>query len=479
MSHLDGLYNAAQRRLINRMLNLAADGDKAKIVRAFKLAERITPDSHKGSVRFLRDKVEAEHPVFLMARHVSTKLSPAVRERFIECLVVNSLLRGLAKRRELTARTGMWAPTTILMSPTMRCNLACTGCYAGDYSPDQDLERELLQRIVDEGNDMGVYLFTILGGEPFLYPDLLGFARANRDSMFQVFTNGTLVTDDVIAELAEIGNIALILSIEGTQEQTNERRGAGVYERVIKVMDRLGEAGVLFGYSSMVTSSNWDVLVSDEFVDPLIAKGAMIAWHFLYMPIGREPDVGLMPTPAQREEFRKGILRLRATKPFFPVDFWGDAPWVGGCIAAKHYVHITSEGWVEPCIFTHFATDNIRDMSLLEAFNSPFFQEIRSRQPFNDNLLMPCMWIDNPTCSREIMACTGARPTHDGADSMLVDLQKEIDDYAAEVARVLNPAWRSRQAAKTAEAGPAGDQSHAGRVEEGADLELEPDRLGR
>lgn len=441
LSHVDGLYNAVQRRMINRMLNLAAGGDKPKIIKAFKLAERITPESYKGSVRFLRDKVEADHPVLLMSRHVTTNLSPNVRERFIECLVVNTLLRGLAKRKELTQRTGTVAPTTILMSPTMRCNLACAGCYAGEYSPDQDLERDLLQRIVDEGNEMGVYLFTFLGGEPFMYRDLLGFARANRDSMFQVFTNGTLITDEVIAELAELGNIALMLSVDGTPELTDQRRGPGVHQRVMSVMDRLGEAGVLFGYSATVTSGNWDVLVSDEFVDPLVDKGAMIGWHFLYMPIGREPDVQMMPTPAQREGFRKGILRLRATKPLFPVDFWGDAPWVGGCIAAKHYMHITSEGWVEPCIFTHFATDNIRDVSLLEAFNSRFFCEIRDRQPFNENLLMPCMWIDNPSCAREIMACTGACPTHDGADSMLVDLPEEMDAYSLEASRVFDPAW--------------------------------------
>ena len=78
-----------------------------------------------------------------------------------------------------------------------------------------------------------------------------------------------------------------------------------------------------------------------------------------------------MLTPAERNEFRVGIDRIRDTKAIFPVDFWGDAPWVKGCIAGKHYIHINNEGWVEPCIFTHFATDNIRDVSLMEAFKSP------------------------------------------------------------------------------------------------------------
>ncbi len=182
----------------------------------------------------------------------------------------------------------------------------------------------------------------------------------------------------------------------------------------MEIMDHLGEAGVLFGYSCTVTRHTWKAIVSDAFVDPLIAKGALLAWHFLYMPVGRDPDTSMMLTAEERNQFRVDIHRIRDTKALFPVDFWGDAPWVNGCIAGKHYMHINSGGWVEPCIFTHFATDNIRDVSLLEAFNSDFFKEIRRRQPFNHNLLMPCMWIDNPTQAREIMAATGAQADASG-----------------------------------------------------------------
>ncbi|MEZ5125576.1 MAG: radical SAM protein [Thermoleophilia bacterium] len=441
MSRTNGLYSAVQRRAVNEMLTLASSGDKKRIVRAFQLAERITPEVHRRSVRFVREKIENDHPALGLARHITSELNPNCRERLVECLIVNSLIRGVAKRRELTDSTGTIAPTTILMSPTMRCNLACEGCYAAEYSSDRDLSRDLLQRIVDEANDMGVYMFTILGGEPFLYPGLLDFAAVNRDAYFQVFTNGTLLDDGLVAQIAKVGNIAPMLSIEGTPEMTDERRGDGVHAEVMAAMDRLGRAGVPFGYSATVTRHNWEMLVSDDFIDPLVARGAMIGWHFLYMPVGRDPDVNLMLTPVQRESFRLGIQRLRSTKAFFPVDFWGDAPWVGGCIAGRHYMHINSEGWVEPCIFTHFATDNIRDVSLMEAFNSPYFREIRARQPFNHNLLMPCMWIDNPQCSREIMAVTGARPTHEGAGVMITELRDQLDEYSAEANRVFGPPW--------------------------------------
>ena len=441
MSRSDGLYTAMQRQVINQMLKLASSDDKTKIVSAFRLAEKITPDHYKGSVRFVAEKVRDDHPALSMARYVTTKLSPRCRDRFIECLIVNTLLRGSGRRTDLMERTGMMAPMTVLMSPTMRCNLTCDGCYAAEYSPDQDLDRDLLQKIVDEGNDMGVFLFTMLGGEPLMYDGLLDFVRENEDAYFQVFTNGTLLDQDLVDELAEVGNVAPMLSIEGTPEMTDLRRGPGVHRQVMEVMDRLGEAGVPFGYSVTVARNNWRILISDEFIDPLVEKGAMISWHFLYMPVGRDPSTAMMLTPEERNEFRIAIHRVRDMKPIFPVDFWGDAPWVQGCIAGRHYAHITSEGWVEPCIFTHFATDNIRDVSLLEAFNSPYFREIRKRQPFNHNLLMPCMLIDNPEQSREIMALTGAHPTHPGAESMFTELRADLDAYSAEVERVYAPVW--------------------------------------
>jgi len=437
-----GLYSSLQRRIIMEMLDLAGSGNKKSILRAFKLAEKITPDAYRGIVRHVRTKVEEDHPALLIARHVSQGLDPQCRDRFIECLVVNALLRGVAKRREFMASApGLWAPTTILMSPTMRCNLSCAGCFAAEYPPDKDLEPEILQKIVDEGNDMGVHLFTLLGGEPFIYDGLLDLAARNQQSYFQVFTNGTLIDEEVVDELAELGNVAPMLSLEGDEETTDARRGRGRYRQILEIMDMLGDHGIVFGYSATVTRHNWRMLVSDEWVDPLVARGAVLNWNFLYMPIGRDPSTAPMLTPAERNEFREGVLRIRDTKAIFAVDFWGDAPYVDGCIAGKHYMHVNSEGWVEPCIFTHFATDNIHDTSLADAFNSPYFREIRRRQPFSHNLLKPCMLIDNPEQSREIMALTGARPTHRGAESLFTELRADIDDYAAEVERVYAPVW--------------------------------------
>ena len=451
MSRTDGLYGAVQRRLIKEMFRFAASDNKKNILRAFAVAEKLAPDNHKSEVRFVREKVEQDHPALGISRHVLRDLSPACRDGFINGFVVNALLRGSQKRQDFNRRTGMVAPFTVIVSPTMRCNLHCEGCYAAEYSLESDMAPELLQRIVDQAAEMGVYLITVLGGEPFIRADLLDLVAANPETYFQIFTNGTLVSPAHVDRLAKLGNVALMLSIEGDERRTDERRGAGTYRELMRTMDLLGQAGLLFGYSATVTRKNWQMLLSDEFVDPLVAKGAALSWHFLYMPVGGAPDVALMPTPEERNEIRLGIIRLRNTKAMFPVDFWGDAPFVGGCIAGRHYVHVNNEGWVEPCIFCHFATDNIAETSLAEAFNSPYFREIRARQPFNHNLYLPCMLIDNPQQSREIVTATGARPTHDGAESIITQLCGPLDRYAAEVARVYEAPWTEHESAAAAQ----------------------------
>ena len=82
MSRTGGLYTAAQRQVINQMLKLAASDDKRKIVRAFRLAEKITPDQYKGSVRFVTEKVQDDHPALLIAKHVTSRAQSALPRRF-------------------------------------------------------------------------------------------------------------------------------------------------------------------------------------------------------------------------------------------------------------------------------------------------------------------------------------------------------------------------------------------------------------
>jgi MoaA/NifB/PqqE/SkfB family radical SAM enzyme len=261
--------------------------------------------------------------------------------------------------------------------------------------------------------------------------------------LFQIFTNGTLVTPELVVELAKTGNVVINFSIEGFEEETDARRGTGSFRKVMEGMDLLREAGVPFGFSVMITRYNINTIISEEFNDMLIEKGCLIGWHFLYLPLGKNPDVSLMPTPEQRDMLRRrGGQYIRKNKPILIIDFWNDAPVVGGCIAGgTYYFHISSRGDVEPCIFVHAATDNIRQKSLKEAVNSPFFKSIRSHQPYSPNLLRPCMIIDHPHMLRQFYNEFKAYPTDGNECGLTTYLAGDLDKYSQEAARILDPVW--------------------------------------
>jgi MoaA/NifB/PqqE/SkfB family radical SAM enzyme len=349
-------------------------------------------------------------------------------------------------REAFEQKSGFSPPLLMVISPTMRCNLRCVGCYAGMYSKEDDLPVEVLDRILTEGKEMGIYFNTISGGEPFYYKPLLDIFRKHNDVTFQVYTNGTLIDRDLAQEIAELGNVIPCISVEGFKEETEARRGEGVYDKIMQAMDNLREARALYGFSATVTRFNHDVITSDDFIDFYTEeKNCFIGWYFQYMPIGTRPSLELMTTPEQRMQRLERVTRMRAEKRVLVSDFWCDGPLVGGCMAGgRNYLHINQNGDVEPCVFAHFAVDNIKEKPLAEALDSEFFRSIRERAPYHPNLLRPCMIIDHPYVLRESVARCGARPTHPEAEGIITELAPDLDAYGEEYGRLADEEWMEK-----------------------------------
>lgn len=420
-------------------LNMASDENLASIIDALKY---VTPKEYANLMKYLKTSVKTKDPFYKFLRRLLKESNPNCRDKFLVNFVAQGVFINEDKKRELR-KQGKTAPVTVLISPSMRCNLSCVGCYAAKYSKKDDMDVKLFDRILTESEDAGVPFFTILGGEPLIYKDLFPMFKKHKDSFFQFYTNSTLITEKVAKELAAMGNALPMISIEGWEKETDERRGKGTYKKILQAMKILKKERIPFGVSVAVTSKNVDIVTSDEFIQFIIDQGGFIAWWFLYMPIGREPDLSLMPTPKQRKMMHDRGEKIREKFPFFLIDFWNDAPKVGGCIAGKSYIHINTKGDVEPCIFTHFAADNIKDKSLLEVMDSDYFKALRAAQPYNDNLFMPCMWIDNPEVARDMHKKYGVYPTHPDAEYIIDDpkTKKAIDKYAKEVEEVFAEPW--------------------------------------
>jgi len=290
--------------------------------------------------------------------------------------------------------------------------------------------------------EMGVYFAVISGGEPFFKKEIFDIFRKHSDMAFLVFTHGGLIDEEMVDQLIDVGNVMPAFSLEGYEAETDERRGNGHFRKVMRAMDLLREAGLTFCGSFTQTSRNTDIITSDAYIDLLLEKGCYALWLFTYVPIGREPDLSLMPTPEQRDRIRHRISDFRTAKPMLFVDFWNDGPIISGCIAGgRKYFHINANGDIEPCVFCHVAVDNIRRTTLKEALRSPLFTLIREKQGEHDNLLRPCMLIDHPEAGREFFAMDGVYSTHAGAEAIFTTLAGEMDDYAARYGEIADQAW--------------------------------------
>lgn len=388
-----------------------------------------------------------ENPNFLeWILRLVERLSDKALTKFFQNIIVNECIDGQRVRREFLAREGFEAPVTLVLNPTMACNLRCQGCYSYKM-PRKGMDYGLLKRVLTEAREMGTRFITISGGEPLIYKHFFQMLEDFPDLQFMSYTNATLIDEEMADRIAAAGNLMPAISVEGMGAETDQRRGEGVHAKVLHAMRLLKERGVMFGFSATPTRQNSDIISSDEFLDYYSEQGILFGWMFQYLPVGKDPDISLMATPEQRNRLRIKTKEWQTTRPVFIGDFWNDGPCVGGCLSATRYCYITPEGKVQPCTFVHFYTHDLNECSLKDVFRSKFFRSIRARQPYNQNLLRPCKIIDNPEVLRAVVRECGAKPSYPGADAIIEDpaVRAHLDQYAEEWGKIADAAWEGSQ----------------------------------
>ena len=361
-------------------------------------------------------------------------------------LVYEGMFAGYNYVMELRRKYDCNMPWILLFDPTSACNLHCKGCWAAEYGNRLNLSFEDMDRIVTEGEALGIHWYMCTGGEPTCRKeDLFKLAAKHQNSVFHLFTNGTLIDQAFCDRVKEVGNMAFFISIEGIGDATDARRGEGVYDRVMHAMDLMKENGLLFGTSICYTRDNIEAVTSDEFMRFLCDKGAHFGFYFHYMPVGNEAAPELMPSPEQRKYMIQRIRYLRSEAcdiPFYPMDFQNDGEFVGGCIAGgRNYFHINSAGDAEPCVFIHYSNANIHDSSILEILQSPLFMAYHNGQPFNKNHLRPCPMLENPELLEKMVHETGAHSTDLQSPESVEHLCEKCKSYAANWQPTADEIW--------------------------------------
>ena len=220
-----------------------------------------------------------------------------------------------ARRRARMAREGLHVPPIAIFSITNKCNLRCKGCYAqairGDAEDELSVER--MRGIVAEADELGVSFFVIAGGEPLTRPEIVDIARDFPHIVFLLITNGLLLTPDLVARLAGLHNVVPVLSIEGNQAETDERRGRGVHERLQEKMIELKRAGIFFSLSFTVTRANFDIVTDSDFLAKAVDAGCRLFIHVEYTPIRAGTDEWVI-TDEQRTAMKGLVAGIISTR---------------------------------------------------------------------------------------------------------------------------------------------------------------------
>lgn len=467
------IAHAAERKAFSVALDQiikagSSDDREEKLSKLLDMAANLLKDTAPAVSRGLRQGLQPGSKWEQFLWRVIDETDPYVLKTVVLNAGYEGAFRGLRNTTTNAEKYQCNVPWIILFDPTSACNKHCIGCWAGDYGNRLNLTYDEMDDLMNQGVELGVHLWMMTGGEPLVRKkDIIKLAEAHSDCAFNIFTNGSLIDQQFCDDCKRVGNIVFSISLEGTEESNDGRRGEGSYQEVMRAMDLLHKNGLLFGTSTAYTRDNTEIVSSDEYFDTIIEKGARWAWYFHYMPVGEGASVDLLPTVEQRTYMFHRIREVRGWeggKQIFAMDFQNDGEYVGGCIAGgRVYCHINARGDVEPCVFIHYSNANIRDKSLIECLQQPLFQQYRENYKFNDNMLQPCPMLENPDILPKMVHAADAYSTEYVAPEDVDDLAARNTPYAQ--------SWATRAEELWLEMYPTGKKTYADKLSsEGVDV---------
>ena len=328
-------------------------------------------------------------------------------KRLLWKMALNFGFRGMmsVQRFKKRLKQGEYFPPFLYISIINSCNLRCQGCWVDVAAKQEKIDLDAMDRTIQEAKEAGNSFFGILGGEPFIHPELIQILERHPDCYFQIFTNGQLITKELARELRRVGNATPLISVEGSEIISDERRGRkNVLTRTLEGLHNCLEEKLITGVCTSLCQTNIDDLLREEWIDRLIEMGVMYTWFHTYRPVGPQPNEQLALTPEQQLRIRKFVVNMRASKPIGIIDAYYDHDGQALCPAATGISHhINPWGDIEPCPIVQFSKESIHDRSrtLKEKFvQSEFLKDFRDLAATNTR---GCIVLERPDLLEDLV----------------------------------------------------------------------------
>lgn len=270
-------------------------------------------------------------------------------------------------------------PTQMTIDITNRCNLRCLHCfnYSGEnmYVNDELTDDELL-KLVDDIITFKPFNICFCGGEPLLRKNIiLKLAKKLSDNniMISMVSNGILLTKDVANELREAGISRVQISLDGIGEAHDRLRcKKGSYEKAIKALENLKEAGMRSGIAFSATP--WNVHQFKDIVQICLKLGVKEIKIQALMPIGRGNinKNEIICTDEQYRQLHRDINESKKISKDLFID-WGDPIdhliRFSNSMECNTFFSIKANGSIAPSIYLPLSVGNIRNHSIIDYWN--------------------------------------------------------------------------------------------------------------
>lgn len=262
-----------------------------------------------------------------------------VRKTLFENLVINANALAVLRARESEAK--------------YHCNVPWVVDFdLGITEGNRYLSFDDLDRLIEEAKALGTYMFLLTGKEPLCRKEeVIALCNKHTECQFMVFTDGMKIDEDFADQALRVKNLITAVRVRG-------RDGDQALADVFAVLKAKKLPYGVYGVYDKETAGDFD---REVFFDDVISWGAKFCWFFSSLSEAAD-------TVYER------VKQYRESKPLLAINFCKDRAITGGCMAGRYYCHVDPEGMIRPCSVLQCAAVDSQEKSLLQAYQSEWFQ---------------------------------------------------------------------------------------------------------